>query len=344
MTRPEITILMSVHNGRPYLSEAIRSILAQTFDDFEFIIVDDGSTDGSGEDLEQWESLDARIRLIRQENQGLPVALNRGLRDARGWFVARMDADDISLPERLEMQLNFMRRHPGTGVLGTGIARLDAWGNLSTETWPLPSSPGLTLWRTLFDSALAHPTVMFRRDVLERFGGYDESLRRAQDFELWMRLALHTRMQSLPEVLLHRRVNGQGKVRPPPEVDALLLQSMALFHSRVLGRAPNEEDVSFCRRIYGQPAQRETVRALLTRIRYLKDLYRGILVRSEDARADRLAIREDLHHKILKVAYEVQRSRPFLGQSLKAFSPERGRILLRYLRIGLHRDWKSDQV
>lgn len=344
MSPPEISVLMSVHNGRSHLSAAIESILDQTFGDFEFIIVNDGSTDGSDRVLSRWGRRDPRVRVIQQANRGLPAALNRGLREVRGRFVARMDADDVSLPQRLERQLDFMRTHPGVGVLGTEIAKMDAQGMLSTETWPLPSSPGLTLWRTLFDSALAHPTVLFRREVLERAGGYDERFRRAQDFELWMRLALQTRMQSLPEVLLYRRVSAQGKVHPAPEVDDLLLRRMSDLHARVLGRSPNREDVAFCRRIYGQTAQGESTWGLLARIRYLRGLRRELLVRSEDARADAEAIEEDLHRKMMKVCYEVQRARPLLGQGLKALSPGWNRTLLQYIRKASSRSFRGGQA
>ena len=322
MASPEITVLMSVHNGRPFLSEAVHSILNQDFDDFEFIIIDDGSTDGSADDLARWAQSDSRIRLFHQENRGLPVALNRGLRESRAALIARMDADDISHPTRFRLQRDFLLAHPDVGVLGTGIGRIDAHGRESPESWPLPSSPGLTLWRTLFDSALAHPTIMARRNILEQAGGYDEAFPRAQDYELWMRLALVTKMQSLPQPLIRRRVKGAGKNQTPPEVTAALIQRMTVLHSAFLDKPPTFSEVSFCRRIYGHPAAGESLVGLIAHTRYLKRLYIGLLSRSADARSEAGWIKADLHKKIMGVSYDAQTSRPVVGQLLKLLSPD----------------------
>ena len=125
---PKISVVMPAYNAAEYLDEAIRSILNQTFRDFEFIIINDGSTDDSISILDKQQKLDSRIRVYHQENQGMIAALNRGCRLARGKYIARMDADDISLPGRLEKQLKYMERHPQIGILGTWIYSIDKNG------------------------------------------------------------------------------------------------------------------------------------------------------------------------------------------------------------------------
>ncbi|MEA3639822.1 MAG: glycosyltransferase [Lamprobacter sp.] len=322
MASPEISVLMSVYNDRPFLSEAVQSILNQDFEDFEFIIINDGSTDGSADDLVLWSQTDSRIRLFHQENLGLPVALNRGIKESKGALIARMDADDISQPSRFRLQRNFLKAHPDVGVLGTGIVRIDDQGRESQERWLLPSSPGLTLWRTLFDCALSHPTIMVWRSILEQSGGYDETFPRAQDYELWMRLALVTKMQNLPQSLVQRRITGAGKNLTPPDVSAALVQRMATLHAAFLDYTPKTSDVAFCRRIYDNPAAGESALALITRrISYLNRLYTGLLLRNANARAESVYIKADLHRKIMRVAYDAQQSRPFFGQFLKLFVP-----------------------
>lgn len=322
MASPEISVLMSVYNGRPFLDAAVSSILSQDFGDFEYIIIDDGSTDGSADDLEHWRQRDARIRLLHQENLGLPTALNRGLREARGALIARMDADDVSLPQRFRLQRDFLQAHPDVGVLGTGIVRIDEEERETPEHWPLPSSPGLTLWRTLFDCSLSHPTVMARRNILEQADGYDETFPRAQDYELWMRLALVTKMQSLPQPLVRRRITVEGKNPTPPEVTKALVHRMATLHAAFLNNPPKTDNVAFCRRIYGQPTAGESAMTLVMRIRYLKRLYTSLMLCNADARAESASIKTDMHRKIMRVAYDAQRSRPIFGQFLKLFAPE----------------------
>lgn len=203
---PVVTVLMPVYNGEKYLAEAIESILMQTFGDFEFLIINDGSTDGTAAILADYQQRDERIQVYHQENEGVVASLNRGLGLARGKYVARMDADDVSMPERLAKQVVFMEAHPDVGVLGTWVQVIDGDGNTSYRI-QLPTQHGVLRWSLCFYCPLAHPTVMMRRQVVERAGGYDSSMVHAEDYDLWRRLSGVTRLANLQDVLLQLRLH-----------------------------------------------------------------------------------------------------------------------------------------
>lgn len=204
-SEPMVTILLPVYNGSKYLAEAIESMLAQTFADFEFLIINDGSTDNTGEIISS--HADNRIRLITHtQNQGLVTALNHGLAEARGTYIARMDADDISAPDRLEKQFAYMEQHPEIAALGTGIA---TFGRENHQEWR-PLLPDEVHCHLLFHSTLAHPSVMLRRSVLERFSlYYDDAYKHAEDYKLWVQLSRHAQLANVPEVLLYYRVHDE---------------------------------------------------------------------------------------------------------------------------------------
>ena len=204
---PQVTVLMPVHNGARYLGDAVRSILAQTHEDFELLIIDDGSTDGSVGVINKFS--DPRIRLERNlVNLGLIATLNRGIELARGEFIARMDADDISLPERLACQLELMRTRPQLGVCGTYY---EQFGSRPATVIELPTSHREIRESLLhFGCVLGHPTVMIRREVLARTGlRYDPDFPHAEDYRLWSELIWCTEFANLPKSLLHYRTHSR---------------------------------------------------------------------------------------------------------------------------------------
>ena len=203
---PKVTVLMPVYNGEKYLREAIDSILNQTFTDFEFLIVNDGSTDGSVDIINSYS--DPRIRLINNEtNLKLPAALNRGLDAARGQYIARMDCDDISLPERLARQVAFMDNYPAYGLCGTNMIIVTIEKQVIGQCWGDTSVP--FEWILLWENPIAHPTVMLRREVLDTFNlRYRELL--SEDTDLWSRLVLHARIIRLHADLLYYRSRPDG--------------------------------------------------------------------------------------------------------------------------------------
>lgn len=209
---PRVTILMAVHNGGPHLDAAVRSVLAQTFADFELLIVDDASTDASREQIGRFQ--DARIRLIRNEMKlGLARSLNKGLALATAELIARHDADDVSHPDRVSEQVAFLERHPQVAVLGTQARFIDADGRpVRRSFWPKSTSYGGIRWQLMFDSPFVHASVMFRRSVIwSRLAGYDETFDTSQDFELWTRaMVAGCEMRNLPSTLIDFRLHDQS--------------------------------------------------------------------------------------------------------------------------------------
>lgn len=202
---PEVTVLMAVYNGEPFLREAIESILHQTYTNFEFLIVDDGSVDGSVSIIESY--TDERIRLVRNgRNLGLPKSLNRGLGLARGTFVARQDADDISRPDRLEKQVRFLQDHPGIALVGSAFQEINQEGQV-TDLVTLPCEPDEIRWDLHFYCPFVHGVVTAHTSVLKQVGGYSEDFGYAQDYELWTRMAPMHLMANLEEVLVQYRTS-----------------------------------------------------------------------------------------------------------------------------------------
>jgi len=186
---PEISVIMAVYNGQKFLNESIESILSQTFQDFEFIIIDDGSTDHTPAILNEYAQKSPKIRIIRNDrNIGLALSLNKGIARARGKFIARMDADDISLPYRFAKQIHFLKKHSEIWVLGGNIIHIHSKGKqIKNQTYQ--SDPVLLRWNMLlgYGGILCHPTAMIRRVLFEKYGNY-KNMRTSQDLELWSRL------------------------------------------------------------------------------------------------------------------------------------------------------------
>jgi glycosyltransferase involved in cell wall biosynthesis len=207
MTTPRISVVMSVFDAEDTVGEAINSVLAQTFGDFEFIIVDDGSTDRSSAILRNAARGDARIRLLRQSNTGLTRALNIGLGAATGTYIARQDADDVSHPERFRRQAAYLDSRPDVTVVGGDS--VDVYPDGRELRWGARDEA--TLRRLVFRQApFPHSSAMIRRSTLHRVGFYDETFPTSQDLELWMRLAHLGPVAMLSEVVLRRRVGERS--------------------------------------------------------------------------------------------------------------------------------------
>jgi hypothetical protein len=202
---PCVSVVMPVFNGERYLEEAVRSILDQTFSDFEFIIIDDGSTDRTRAILKSY--TDGRIKVVDQRHRGIIASLNQGLAIARGQYVARMDSDDIAMPDRLDKQVAFLRANPEIGILGTACQLIDAHGRvLALRQWPLDDL-GIH-WASLLSSPFGHPTVMLYREILIKNGlKYTEAFQMVEDYDLWARALNYTRGRNLREPLLQYRVH-----------------------------------------------------------------------------------------------------------------------------------------
>lgn len=214
---PRVSVLMTMFNAGAYLRPAIASVLAQSYKDFELIIVDDGSTDGSAAVAAGY--ADSRVRLIANAtNRGQTPCLNQGLALARGEFVARQDADDFSRPDRLEKQMQFLDAHPEIGLLGANAEQIDGNGAALGDT-DLPCDTPAICWGNIFFNSFLHSAVMFRTEMVrEEFGGYDESFRCSMDYALWSRIARQHAVANLAESLISLRVHPESITRAQPSV------------------------------------------------------------------------------------------------------------------------------
>jgi len=202
---PRVSVVMSVYNGERYLRDAVDSILGQTFADFEFIIVNDGSNDRTEEILTSYR--EERVKLIVQQNQGLAKALNNAIRIAEGEFIARMDADDVSRSNRIERQVEFMQAHPECVCLGTNVTIMDEQGeNLYTTDLPLnDSSIRVAL---MHQNPFVHGSVMYRKQTFSKVGGYHEEIKHyIEDDLLWLDFASQGEFGVLAEPLYCYRIN-----------------------------------------------------------------------------------------------------------------------------------------
>ncbi len=244
--QPLISVVMPVYNGAEYLREALDSILAQTFENFEFIILDDGSKDSSMEIAHEYK--DARIRLFTQSNRGLAATLNRGIDLACGKYIARMDQDDISMPKRLEEQVSFMESHPKIGVCGTGAEIIDTHGthlfNLS-----FPDSHFLILWSMCFLDPLLHPTIFMRRPLVLKADGYRNPLKRGiigfpEDYDLWARMSRFTQFHNLNQNLLKlRRHKNNTSLNHANTLNSYSLKISKKYIENLLGSSLPEDSV-----------------------------------------------------------------------------------------------------
>jgi glycosyltransferase involved in cell wall biosynthesis len=204
---PLVSVLLAVSNGERYLRAALDSVLRQTVSDFELLVVDDGSTDATPTILD--DIADTRLRVLRnEERNGLAASLNLGLDEARARYVARLDADDIAFPHRLERQLEHMESHRSTAIVGSAVMELDASGRPG-RLHPMPSGPVAVRWSALFSSPFFHPSVLVDRDVLETHElRYDPEYPESEDYDLWSRLLRLVDGDNLTDPLVLYRVHA----------------------------------------------------------------------------------------------------------------------------------------
>ena len=236
MLIPKVTVLMSVFNEQTYLRAAIESILGQTFSDFEFLIIDDGSEEPIEDIISNFK--DSRIRSFRQENMGLARSLNKGLQLAEGNYVARMDADDVCRPDRLELQIRETAAHPQIDLLGSFFDIVDENGDL-IETKEIFGDPIYRLWRLQFHNNYGHGTVILKKRSVMDAGMYDERLLYAQDYDLWSRISRKENTGIIPEVLYHYRLvqqSGQASVR---NYDAQLAAAVSISNRNLQACNPS---------------------------------------------------------------------------------------------------------
>lgn len=245
-TLPAISVAMSVYNGEAHLAAAIESVLSQSFGDFEFLILDDGSADASRSIAEGYAARDPRIRLICRKNRGLVTSLNELFGAARAPLVARFDADDLCAPERFANQSAFLADHPGHGLVGCDTPYIDAAGQPSGNPPITRPHDHEGLCANLEDGPLiCHSAVMVRRELVLAAGGYRPAYTHAEDYDLWLRLAGLTKLANLPEPLLYYRITpGQVSTRHMVEQARNAAIAWLAHRERLAGRPDPTEGMA----------------------------------------------------------------------------------------------------
>ncbi len=236
---PIVSVILPVYNGEDHLIACIESILYQTFKEFEFIIVDDASTDNTPQILQEFAMKDTRIRVVtHKENQKQTAAANTAIKNANGKYLARMDADDIALPTRFEKQVIYMEENPNIGLLGSWVDIIDDNEEI-LKVWHTHPSNGYLCWNLLFGTSFAHSSVMMRSNIVKKVGYYQSP--EAEDFDLWSRISRIANVANIPEVLQQKRVwGGQLALKVPTETRDCVLQIMQKNINHIL----NEENLN----------------------------------------------------------------------------------------------------
>lgn len=207
---PTVSFLMSVYNAERYLRQTVESILNQTYQDFEFVVINDGSTDRSLAILQNYAAQDKRIRLIHRENRGIPATRNELVAQARGELIAVMDADDIAFPDRLALQVAFLLKNPETVWVGGAFDLIDDRGRRLTRVEMPQSNDEIQALLVQGSTSFLHPGAMIRRSALLKVGGYDEALPTAHDLDLWLKLSEVGKLANLKEPVVQYRIHANS--------------------------------------------------------------------------------------------------------------------------------------
>lgn len=272
---PRVSVLMPNYNQERYLPEAIQSILVQTFKNFEFIIVDDCSTDNSAEILAFFATKDRRIRVAHNSrNLGRGASRNVAMHmQPKGEYIAIMDSDDIALPERLERQVKFLDENPDIAVLGAQVLNVDEVNNPTHEQTTLPTTHGNLAWTLTFSVPFANPVVMIRANALRSTGLYDESSA-VEDADLWTRLVYHGRFANLPEILLHYRMPSDRLVQRMADWTEPLTNVSRIFIEKLLNKPITHAQSRNIRySIFNNPNLKITSEEYIDTIKLLQSIY-----------------------------------------------------------------------
>jgi glycosyltransferase involved in cell wall biosynthesis len=229
---PRVTVMVANYNTARYLPECLDSLLNQTYQDFEVLIIDDGSTDNSLEICQKYVADDVRFRLMRLEsNQGLTYARHVGLRESKGKYIAILDADDLATPSRLQRQVEYLEAHPDVILLGSYYSIVDEEGQIHRRRKKVPTNDIEIRWKLTFGNCLIHSTIIYRREAALKCGGYDLNIKRGEDIELHSKLIAYGKAAVLPEVLACWRSHKKSMTK---SVDA---REMEKYYVRVVQNA-----------------------------------------------------------------------------------------------------------
>jgi glycosyltransferase involved in cell wall biosynthesis len=306
-SNPLISVILPVYNAEKYVSQAIESILTQTFQDFELILIEDGSTDQSPRILQSYQTEDERIRLVKNEaNLGLISTLNKGIGIAKGKYIARMDADDICRPTRLEKQMKFLEKHPEIDVLGTGMEYIQEDGFELGWFEIHPKTPGAIRWILMFGNPFGHPTILLRKKAIDKVQGYSEQDRLVEDYALWTRMIQARNGANLDEPLVKYRLH------PESVSTANQLEQQEKSHQislQMLNLLLESSDANFLANTYlDRPLATQEDR--LRTCRLILKLYRKLSARFRMPLRDKIEILQDVGKRIYGISATHQWNSP----------------------------------
>lgn len=299
---PIISVILPVYNAGSYLKDAIDSILNQTFRDFEFIIINDGSTDNSLETIKAFD--DSRIVLIDQANMGLAATLNVGISKAKGKYIARQDQDDISYPERLEKQVDYLESNKEVVLLGTWARIISEDTKLNNTFHQHPHLSSILKFDLLFNNPFVHSSVIFKTDLVKSIGGYDETKGLYEDYKLWSRLAEEGEVANLKEVLIDYRHHASGMSKNFEFYsDNLFKQSLANFEQFLAKQSPEISDLAAVYHLKGEIYSGCTLPEILQIVSTIKmklgKLYPSSVLQIERREKDYTAILTYRHNQLI---------------------------------------------
>lgn len=331
---PIISVILPVYNGQDHLKECIESILNQSYQNFEFIITDDASTDNTPEILRKYSQIDNRIKIISHEsNQKQTTAANSAIKMAHGTLLARMDADDIALPNRLEEQEKFMTNNPSIGLIGSWVDIIDEEGNI-IKVWKTLPSNGILKWNLHFGTSFAHSSVMMRKDIVEQVGLYQSP--EAEDYDLWSRISKVSEVANLPIVLQQKRVwFGQLALKVPQETRDCVIEIMR----KNINHSLSTEDLSinFIRQIRAVSDKNpilENGRSIAQVRNVLLRLYRNIKLNVKLSKVELKYISKDLYRKLYTLSDWQSSANSFRGILEKIY------LAVRFPNYSLYRIFK----
>jgi glycosyltransferase involved in cell wall biosynthesis len=309
MKTPLVSVIMPVYNAEQYVGQAIESILGQTFTDFEFLIFDDGSYDRSVDVVRKYAEADQRIVFFDfKENQGYVAHLNNGIKAAQGEYIARMDADDISLPERLAKQVKLMEANPMIGVCGTWFK---VFGDTELEVKHPINHDDIKL-EFLRYNAIGHPTVLVKTSLLKQYP-YSPDLTPSEDYYLWAHLSSVTQLHNIPEVLLHYRWHQTNISQTKAELSRRnSVRAVCVLYNQ-LGINPTEQELALSRAIFHQLALENTSLAAVDLLRWANRL-------SDSNRISHTFAQDGLNHLLASYVSKVLAELPAYHPHLIALS------------------------
>jgi glycosyltransferase involved in cell wall biosynthesis len=312
---PEVSVVLPAYNGERFIAAAVRSVLGQTFRNFELIVVDDGSVDATPEMLANLQRGDDRVSIHRHpQNLGLRAALNTGCRLARAPLVAKMSHDDVCLPDRFERQVSFLHDNPSVGVVGSSVQIIDDQDRRG-QTRHYPTSPALVAWSMLFANAIAHPAVMMRRELLDPSEAYpDGCLGGTEDYALFGQLSRRSRVANLDEVLLLYRSWGGNMTHTRWAQQEHGAAGLAAGLADSWGVSLSADDATVLRGLSRAPYPRDP-RQLRSAARAVIQWTEALLADERWEASDRQCIRREAAIKLLLISSLVSWRAPHLALS-----------------------------